>query len=270
MKFICDHDLHIHSRLSPCSHSDEQTADKILEICSANGMKLICLTDHFWDSTVKTGEFNNGWRKNDYKDNSVWLPLPQKDGIKFLFGCEADMNMHDDIGITEEVAALHDFIIIPTNHLHMKGFTASPDLITMEDYRKSYMKRLQILLDSKLPHKKMGIAHLTCSLAYKDDHRTFFNTMEDAFWHDSFAQAAEEGFGVELNFSPFGYSEEDLEKGILRPYRIAKEHGCKFYCGSDAHTPGGFENFVKNMNAIVDLLGLTEDDKYHITGYENY
>jgi len=269
MKFVCDHDLHIHSRLSPCSHCDEQTADKILEIGKNNGMKLLCMTDHFWDSTVKsTGEFNNGWRNNDYKDNAVWLPLPQADGVKFLWGCEADMNRYDDIGITAETAEKYDFIIVPTNHLHMKGFTASPDLVTMGDYIESYKKRLKILLDSKLPHKKMGIAHLTCSLAYRADHVAFYRMFEDAFWHEAFAQAAEEGFGIELNFSPFPYSEDELDSAILRPYRIAKEEGCKFYCGSDAHTPGGFENYLKNMNRIIELLELTEDDKYHVPGVE--
>ncbi len=269
MKFICDHDLHIHTCLSPCSDSKEQTPETILDIQSKNGMKLLCLADHFWDSTAPlTGEFNNGWRNNDYARNSSWLPLPQKDGVKFLFGCEADFNMYNDIGLTAETAEKFDFIVMPVNHLHMKGFTAPAGLVTMEDYRAAYKKRLQILLDAPLPHEKMGLAHLTCPLTYTQDHVALFASIEDSFWHETFAKAAKLGLGIELNMSPSGYSESDLEEIILKPYRIAKEEGCRFYCGSDAHSPAGFEKFKANMELLIDRLALTEDDKYRIPGIE--
>ena len=47
----------------------------------------------------------------------------------------------------------------------------------------------------------------------------------------------------------------------LLPYRIAKEEGCRFYLGSDAHHPAGLKAAKANFEAIVDLLDLTEDDK---------
>ena len=48
---------------------------------------------------------------------------------------------------------------------------------------------------------------------------------------------------------------------VLRPYRIAKACGCKFYCGSDAHTPKDFE-MVKRFERAIDLLQLEEKDKW--------
>ena len=57
------------------------------------------------------------------------------------------------------------------------------------------------------------------------------------------------------------YTLEELES-ILRPYKIAKKCGCKFYLGSDAHTQDGFIGAKENFEKIVDLLELEESDKF--------
>jgi len=49
---------------------------------------------------------------------------------------------------------------------------------------------------------------------------------------------------------------------MLRPYRIAKEMGCKFFLGSDAHTPEVFGRAAKKFNDIIEMLELTEEDKF--------
>ena len=51
---------------------------------------------------------------------------------------------------------------------------------------------------------------------------------------------------------------------VLRPFRIAKSCGCRFYCGSDAHHPGSFENCRAIFERAIDRLGLQESDKFHI------
>jgi len=66
--------------------------------------------------------------------------------------------------------------------------------------------------------------------------------------------------GIELNFSSLQMSDEEREIS-LKPYFIAKEEGCKFYFGSDAHTPEGLASARENFENIVTLLDLTEDDK---------
>ena len=52
MKYIVDHDLHIHSKLSFCSGDPEQTKENILKYAEKRGLKHICITDHFWDSEL--------------------------------------------------------------------------------------------------------------------------------------------------------------------------------------------------------------------------
>lgn len=51
---------------------------------------------------------------------------------------------------------------------------------------------------------------------------------------------------------------------ILRIFRVAKECGCKFYFGSDAHHPNELDEAKAIFEKAIDLLELTEEDKFHI------
>ena len=80
----------------------------------------------------------------------------------------------------------------------------------------------------------------------------------DSEYHELFSRVAKLGMGVELNTSVA----EAKKESVLRPYRIARKCGCKFYLGSDAHSRKGFVDVRERFSAIVDALDLTEDDKF--------
>ena len=65
MKYIIDHDLHLHSRLSSCSRHPEQTCENLLRYAKEMGYSHICLTDHFWDS--EAGEPSGWYRPQNYE-----------------------------------------------------------------------------------------------------------------------------------------------------------------------------------------------------------
>ena len=44
----------------------------------------------------------------------------------------------------------------------------------------------------------------------------------------------------------------------------AKAAGCKFYCGSDSHHPENFVNIKSIFKRAINILELTENDKWHI------
>ena len=52
MRYIVDNDLHIHSEISLCSRDPEQSNERILKYAIDNGLKTVCVTDHFWDEKV--------------------------------------------------------------------------------------------------------------------------------------------------------------------------------------------------------------------------
>ena len=262
MRYVFDHDYHIHSFLSSCSSDPNQLPEAILQYARENGLKRIVITDHFWDSDVPGA--SNWYAPQNYLHISQSLPLPQAEGIEFLFGCETDMDKFFTVGVADQNLDKFDFIIVPTTHLHMGGFTLESAEATVEERAELYVKRLDALLDKNLPFEKIGIAHLTCSLIAPGDfenHMKVLDLIPDETFVRLFKRVQEKGAGVELNMDIFKYAEKDLDR-VLRVYRIAKSCGCKFYIGSDAHSVGRLQAEKKNAERIIALLELEESDKF--------
>lgn len=264
MKYIVDNDLHIHSQLSSCSQDPEQTSERILQYAMENGLSTICLTDHFWDDAVAGA--SEWYSDQHYQHIAQAKPLPQAEGVQFLFGCETDLDKHLTLGLSKEKYDLFDFIIIPTTHFHMKGFTLSDEETSSPECRvKAWVKRFDAVLNMDLPFHKVGIAHLTCRLIAptKEEYLEVLKLLPSEEMERLFTKAAKLGVGIELNASDMGFVEADAET-VLRIYKIAKKCGCKFYLGSDAHRPNAFENTQQIFVRAVDLLDLTEEDKFII------
>ncbi len=259
MKFIIDHDLHLHSHLSSCSNHPGQTTQALLNYAEEQGFKHICITDHFWDETVPGA--SDWYRPQNVAHVSRSLPLPAAEGVTFHFGCETDFDKFNTLGISRETMDKFDFIIVPTSHLHMGGFTIAPENTSVARRAELYMERNHALLDMDLPFTKMGLAHFTCCLLDRGCEGSRDNIMDaitDSQYAEFFERLAKCGMGLELNTA----LEDTFIESVLRPYRIARACGCKFYLGSDAHTPDELHKAHARFMAIVDALGLTEDDKF--------
>lgn len=262
MKYRIDHDLHIHTLLSACSKDPEQSPAAILQHAQSYGLSTVCVTDHYWDSAVPGA--SDWYAPQDFAHISQSLPLPTADGVSFLFGCEAEMNKFGTLSIPSERFDDFDFIILPTTHLHMKNLTI--DLSDVEnDARRAelWVSRLDHLLDLDLPFHKIGVAHLACTLIKKGDRLTVLDLIPSSEMERLFTKAAARGCGIELNSSDFKFDDADTER-VIRPFRIAKACGCKFYLGSDAHHPAALSASIERFERAIDLLGLTEDDKFHV------
>lgn len=265
MKYIFDHGYHIHSFLSRCSNDPEQTTQRMIRYAKENGLHTLCLADHFWDETVPGA---SAWYQlQGYSLIQKAKPLPQDETVKFLFGCETDLDRHLTLGVAPEHFEWFDFLVIPTTHLHMKGFTITEeDFSSIERRKECWINRLAGLLDMPLPFHKIGIAHLTCPLVVPKNHEGYLQLLESLPEEELlrlFAKAAELGVGIELNCTDMSFHDNEADI-ILRPYRIAKHCGCKFYCGSDAHHPDKFDRAKDVFERAIRLLGLQETDKFHI------
>ncbi len=264
MRFVVDQDYHIHSKLSSCSSDPGQTPERILKYAEDNNLKRLVLTDHFWDETVKGA--SDWYKPQDFAHIMSSRPLPQSEKVRFFFGCETELDKHLTLGISKARMEEMDFIIIPTTHLHMDNFTIDEsDMPGIERRRELWSERFLAVLNMDLPFRKIGIAHMTCSLmapAAWEDHLAILDGISDETFKKVFTKAAQVGVGIELNFPYLKYTEAERPR-VLRPYRLAKECGCKFYFGSDAHHPGELDPCVEQFEAIVDALDLQESDKFH-------
>ena len=46
---------------------------------------------------------------------------------------------------------------------------------------------------------------------------------------------------------------------------MVKDEGCRFYLGSDAHSPEKFDWMKENFQKITDLLKLDDSHKFTVT-----
>lgn len=260
MKFQIDHDMHIHSYISPCAGNDpRQTKEAILSYGLTNSFRLLNLADHIWDEK-SPWECYNLWldRGNDMTRARSILPLPQSKYCNFLFGMEIDMDMNGNLAASPEEMEKLDFLVFAPNHLHLKGFTV-PETTDMsaETYKKIYMERMDHLLSLNLPFHKSGLAHpLAPCTAHALD---AFDLISDREYEAMWSRMRDLGMGFEINIG--NYPDEKLER-ILRPHRIAKAMGCKFYLGGDIHSPEASRGLYAHFQKLVDLLELTEEDKH--------
>ena len=265
MKFKIDHDLHIHSQLSSCSADPEQSTERILAHAEKYGLSTVCITDHYWDRSVRGA--SDWYKPQDFEHISKSKPLPTKEGIRFLFGCETEMRKESYIGMPPERFADFDFVIIPTTHFHMRGFTISEESASSTEGRAAaWIDRLDALLSMDIPFKKVGIAHLTCGLILRESRSEFLrlvDSLPERELERLFAMAKDRGVGIELNSSDMNFKDHEADT-VLRPYRIAKSQGCKFYLGSDAHHPGGLDLSIPIFERAITMLDLKESDKFRI------
>lgn len=259
MRFIVDHDFHIHSTISPCCHDEKQTPQAILDYGIKNGYRKICLTNHLWDEAV---ESEAQWHEEQrFSCLCSALPLPQAEGIEFLFGAEADMDYNFVLGVGEKALEKLDFITVPTTHMHLAGNTVREKIQTPEEAVPLWFQRLYKLLEKDLPWHKIGIAHLTCGHILKGKTAEVVRLLPENELYNVFSLCAQKGVGIELNVKTLAMSEEE-KAIIMKPYFIAKDCGCKFYLGSDAHRVDALLDAKENFENVVTLLGLEEKDKF--------
>jgi histidinol phosphatase-like PHP family hydrolase len=264
MKYSFDHDLHIHSKLSLCSDDKDQTPENILAYAKRCGLKTLCLTDHFWDSSVDGA--SDWYSSQNLEHISKLLPLPKDDSIRFLFGCETEMNRHGTIGIAKDHFNLFDFIIVPTTHFHMRGYTLTDEELASPKARAdAWVRRFDTLLSSELPFHKVGLAHPICAFIGMT-RSTVYETVAaipESEMLRLFKGARESGLAIELNASDMR-SAMKYPEILMKPFTAAKECGCKFYLGTDAHHPQAFDTAEETFTPAINYLNLTEDDKYLI------
>ena len=261
--FPIDHDLHCHTQLSECSSDPAQSVAAILRHARENGYAVQCVTDHLWDSRVPGA--SDWYAPQDVAHVSQSLPLPADDRVRLVFGCETEYCGGTKLGISPESYDCFEFIVIPPNHFHMKGFVRPVDVDTEAKAAGLLVERLEQLLALDLPWRKVGIAHLTCGLTFREgDVCRVFELVDEQRFRRAMRRFAELGAGIEINLACFGPGWREKEDAYLRLYRLAKEEGCRFYLASDAHHPAELDLVPERAPEVVHLLGLTAEDQYTI------
>ncbi len=254
------HDLHLHTNLSLCAKRDVTVAD-YARIAKDYGIPVIAITDHMWDAAIPGG-FTDFYKKQPYEHILASKPEIEaiKDGPRILFGCETDVDMHGVVGISREVASQLDILLVPNSHTHMHGFTIPDETAADVVKHGAFMvKKFMQILESPVAEYITAIPHPFAAVACpkKDE---VFNSISDKDLIDCFVAARQAGIAMEINTSGYGKKEKQDFKtwAFLRLFVLAREAGCTFTIGSDAHSPEGMMP-VPRAGWLMEAAGVTED-----------
>jgi len=273
--FPLNHDLHCHPYLYSVDVNDEKmSVESVLNFAKTAGYKRVCFVPHFWDEDVPIPS-NDKWltdylKKESFKHIGGMLPLPIDDEVQLLFGCEAEFYGCDKLSVSPKRYGHFDMMVISLVH-YFYDFVRPDKYKDPEKHGEILLMQLEGFVEMDLPWSKVGVAHLNFDGAVwqRDDVREFRDAMFNSFTElpegrlrSVFSKLAKYGAGIELNAGGFyqGWDSDNKKAGQLHLFKTAKEAGCKFYCGSDAHNYN--ELALDNLYGIVDLLGLTSDDMF--------
>ena len=267
---IITHDIHNHTYLSRCG-KDDATIKNYISNVKKYGIKLLGFTDHMWDDSF------DGWQELHEGDNSdvlfyegqnvehvlqsrKELECLDTDGIKVIIGAEVEYDLNRrDLAITAENAEKFDYLIFPNSHTHM--------VMPREYYsdkRKMTEFMIQVfmdIMDSPLRSHIVTMAHPFCAVCCPFGYEILLGMISDEEYRKCYGACAENSIAVEINLSKLrGYTvEQIINSNLIRPFRIAKECGCKFTFGSDSHTMWHSDNF-KDFYVVSQILELTDND----------
>lgn len=232
-----DHDLHMHSFLSRCCKTPWISfPENMIARAAAAGMKTIGFSDHMWDSAVPGATAWYAPQNFIYISQIRRLLPPDTRGVRILFGCETEMRGDGAPCITPEVAAQFDFVLMPHSHLHIKGILP-PSCRTPQQIADfmvdRFLRSLELDYVTGIPHS--FVPGNDQSLADQ-----VVACISDRQLHDCFGRAAERRIGIEVttNFFPSLKPPDQRQyhdETYLRILTVARQVGCCFYLGSDAH-----------------------------------
>lgn len=238
---------------------------RITEYARTLGLSSLCITDHLWDSAV---EGASAWyAPQNLAHVKKILPLPSCEDIELLFGCETEMDRHGTVGLHPSHYGEFSFIVVPTTHMHMRGFTVPAEAESAELRARLWVQRLDTLLQSDLPFGKVGLAHPVTTCIETRDREKYLQILRllpEAELERLFCRAADVGLGIEINADDMRFTDAEADT-VLRPLRIAKGCGCKFYLGSDAHKGSELDRAGELFERAITRLDLRESDKFHIS-----
>ena len=233
-----EQDLHIHTNLSLCADKNA-TVESYIPAFHSAGITTCGIANHFWDEHIPGG---------------------QENGLRFLFGAEAEYSLAlRGPAVTEETAEKLDFMLVPNSHTH----------ITMpKEYYADYQQHADFMyqafmdiLASPVSQWITAIAHPFEAVCCPYPNEELLPLIGETRFCKAFELAAEKKIAMEINMSIFRESSiGQMEKSnFMQMFRLAKKCGCLFTFGSDSHDASAVSRLEKGYIA-AELLDLKEAD----------
>ena len=254
-----DHDLHVHTYLSDCcTDKARHTPRSILSLAEKMGVRTVGFTDHVW---VNPDIPPSDWYR---PQNETQISRLRQDlgsissSVRVLVGCESEIIAPGRFGISRAFAETLDFVLLPGGHFHMREFVEQPKSDAPRDIGRHLLKFFISAASSGLA---TAIAHPLKPIGFVDRFDQAIGALSDMELLDAFGVAVEHKVAVEITtgFLPSQHMEPFSTETPIRFLSLAREAGCKFTFGTDAHDPKRQRRLPELMH-FVRTVGITEED----------
>jgi histidinol phosphatase-like PHP family hydrolase len=188
------------------------------------------------------------------------LPLDTR-GLRILIGCETEYIGNGIAGLNKELAGRFDFVWVPANHFHQKGFVVPDDLGSggPEAVSELLYRRFMEVVDLGFAG---GIVHPFVPLGFLEWEAEILDGISDTRYETCFKAAASAGIAIEINAYNGDCKTRAPANGFsslyLKIHTIARECGCTFFFGSDAHHPDAISGYER-MAAFAESCGIDDN-----------
>ena len=260
-------DFHIHSDHESKRGRTEKMQEYVEEVYR-HGMTTAGFSEHYWN-----GAFS-GWGKwyqpqttkqlEEIREAAQKVRLPE--GIRIRIGCESEYSKDGVIPLTMEDVRALDYVIVPHSHLNMVG------TVTEHSYQKDpkgaarYMVRtfMEVMRHKMAEHITI-LAHPFVPVGMDEEQDAVLSYITNEEFIQSARAARDMGIALEINSLTWrGKTMEEVEHSeFIRFYRIAREEGCCFTFGSDAHGIRQYQ-YLPLAEKVAALSGITGEDMHNI------
>ena len=256
-------DLHVHTNRSLCAPR-ETVPMSYAPYCREEGIRVIGISDHVYpeDMLARYGYPDDQRVGRLLEMRPILREAEEQSGIRYLLGCEVDyFAVVGQPYILPEESEGFDYLLFASSHIlnnpHM--YTAY-DLTSPDVLRRLTIERFVATcqLDYPVP---MGICHPLYPIC-SPHQAEIIDGISDTTLKELFSMAAEKRISIEIHACLFRkdppHNEHGLSDHYLRILTAARDCGCKFHMGSDAHAPHAFVGSHELLRKAAALLGLTE------------
>ena len=254
---LCQSDLHLHTNLSYCA-PETTVAASFLPHCESEGIKTLGFSNHFYT-----------WRglEHTLKIRDEIEEIRAHSNLKILVGCEAETVFGAEPDLSLQDSALFDYVLLSPSHiLNVKDRYSHIDLDDIDTYRELLVENFKAAcrLQYKVP---TGIAHPLYPICHKSQQEVL-DGITDEQLVECFTIAAQNDKSIEIHACLYRETAQLDDEGLSPTYikflKIAKQCGCKFHFGSDAHKPEAFIDSHAKLERAAERAGITEDDLWSV------
>jgi len=213
------YNLHLHSHKSKCA-KPEMTLENIVQQAQRLGFELIGISDHI-NRPEDSAEFLLETRQE----------LENLTNYRVLIGVEVTQLAPDQLSLADEMAGKFDYVIVASNHYHLRG-VAQPDDPTPAGFARHHLQMLEGALN--WPFTDI-LAHPFLIRRQNDDGHfdwdAFTRAIDRGHLRELLAHAQARDVAFEINVHAFRQLPE-LHREMIETGRAL---GTRFTPATDAH-----------------------------------